>query len=83
MASTGVCSMIASRTLHFLSSAKSTMAGSSDALSNCTPITPFTACNPEIIFSRTWWQAGGVKRQPAGKTEYEKERFRGKGRGQQ
>lgn len=58
MARTGVCSMIASRTLHFLSSARFTMAGSSAALSICIPTTPFTACKPEIIFRRTCRRKG-------------------------
>ncbi len=46
--------MMASRTRHFLSSARSTIAGSSDALSSWTPITSFTACKPEMMFSRTF-----------------------------
>lgn len=53
MASTGVCSMMASLTRHFLSSAKSTIAGNSDALSSWTPTTPLTACKPEMMLSRT------------------------------
>lgn len=56
IARTGVCSMIARRIRHFLSSARSTIAGKSDALNSCTPITPFTACNPEIMFSRTYFE---------------------------
>lgn len=48
--------MMASLTRHFLSSARSTIAGSNDALSSWTPITPFTACKPEMMFSRTLHQ---------------------------
>lgn len=39
------------------------MAGNSDALSSSTPITLFTACNPDIILSRTYTidgEYGGV-----------------------
>lgn len=52
-ASSGIYSMMASRTLHLASSASSTMAGRSDWESCRIPITSFTQSKLEMIFKRT------------------------------
>jgi len=53
LASNGICSIIAKRTLHCLSSASSTIAGSKDWDNNSIPITLLTKSNLDIIFKRT------------------------------
>lgn len=52
-ASSGIYSMMASRTLHLASSASSTMAGRRDWESWRIPITSFTQSKLEMIFKRT------------------------------
>mmetsp|Transcript_18894 Transcript_18894/g.46381 ORF Transcript_18894/g.46381 Transcript_18894/m.46381 type:complete len:212 (-) Transcript_18894:905-1540(-) len=55
LASSGMCSMIARRTRHCLSSASSIMAGSSDCDSESTPMTLFTLSSLLIMLSRASW----------------------------
>mmetsp|Transcript_11552 Transcript_11552/g.27543 ORF Transcript_11552/g.27543 Transcript_11552/m.27543 type:complete len:213 (+) Transcript_11552:518-1156(+) len=65
-ASTGVCSMMANRILHFPSCARSIIAGSNDCDNKSTPITLFKLSKEDIRFRRTSEAASRSKRRIGG-----------------